>query len=99
ARKINTKQKSLSLPDWLGDFYSSDIIRVGTAIVMLFNIFYIAGQFAAAARVFQYYLDLTYVTGLILIAAIVIAYVFFGGTLADIYTDAVQAVFMCIAGV
>lgn len=99
ARKINTKQKSLSLPDWLGDFYQSDFIRVGTAIVMLFNIFYIASQFAAAARVFQYFLDLSYVSGLILIAVIVMAYVFFGGTLADIYTDAVQAVLMCIAGV
>ncbi|UJL45430.1 sodium:pantothenate symporter [Virgibacillus sp. NKC19-16] len=99
AKKINTKQKSLSLSDWLGDFYNSDIIRVGTAIIMLFNIFYIASQFAAGARVVQYFLDLPYVTGLIIIAVVVMAYVFFGGTIADIYTDAVQAVLMCIAGV
>jgi len=98
ARKLNTKQGSLSLPDWLGDFYNSDIIRVGTAAIMLFNIFYIAGQFAAAARVFEYFLDLPYILGLFLIAIIVMGYVFYGGTIADIYTDAVQAVLMCVAG-
>src|SRR5690625_5485608 len=45
VRKLNTAQKSLSLPDWLGDFYNSDIVRVGTGIILLFNLFYISAQF------------------------------------------------------
>ncbi|MRG87773.1 sodium:solute symporter family protein [Salinibacillus xinjiangensis] len=98
VRKLNIGQKSLSLPDWLGDFYKSDILRVGTGLILLFNIFYIAAQFAAGARIFQYMLDMSYTNGLILIASIVVLYVFAGGAFADIYTDAVQAVLMAIAG-
>ncbi|WP_099156916.1 sodium:solute symporter family protein [Virgibacillus ndiopensis] len=99
VRRLNTGQKSLSLPDWLGDFYNSDILRVGTGLILLFNIFYIAGQFVAGARIFEYLLGMSYTGGLIFIAAIVIVYVFAGGAFADIYTDAVQAVMMGIAGI
>lgn len=98
VRKLNTKQKSLSLPDWLGDFYNSDILRVGTGLILLFNIFYIAAQFVAGARIFEYLLGMSYTSGLIFIAAIVVLYVYAGGAFADIYTDAVQAVMMAIAG-
>ncbi|MRG84818.1 sodium:solute symporter family protein [Salinibacillus xinjiangensis] len=99
VRKLNTKQKSLSLPDWLGDYYNSDFLRLGSGIIMLFNIFYIAAQFSAGAQIFQNMLGLKYMTGLIIIAVIVIAYVFVGGSYADVYTDAVQAVLMVITGV
>ncbi|RKQ37976.1 sodium:solute symporter family protein [Oceanobacillus halophilus] len=98
VRKLNSKQKSLSLPDWLGDFYKSDILRVGTGLILLFNIFYIAAQFVAGARIFEYLLGMNYTTGLLFITAIVVLYVFVGGAVADIYTDAVQAVTMAIAG-
>lgn len=99
VRKLNTKQKSLSLPDWLGDYYNSDILRVGTGLILLFNIFYIAAQFVAGARIFEYLLGMNYSTGLILITVIVVLYVFAGGALADIYTDAVQVILMAIAGI
>src|SRR5699024_2653003 len=99
ARKINAKQVSLSLPDWLGDFFGSDILRVGSALIMLFNIFYIAAQFAAGAMIFEYMLGMSYTTGLVLITVIVVIYVFAGGAFADIYTDAAQAITMVIAGV
>src|SRR5699024_5421238 len=47
VRARNESQKSLSLPYWLGDFYDSDILLVGTGLIMLFNLFYIAAQFTA----------------------------------------------------
>ncbi|MBU5266946.1 sodium:solute symporter family transporter [Virgibacillus proomii] len=99
ARKLNQQQQSLSLPDWLGDFYNSDILRVGSGIILLFNVFYIAGQFVAGARIFEYLLDIPYTMGLVAIAVIVVFYVFAGGALADIYTDAVQAVMMAFGGI
>jgi len=99
VRKVNTAQKSLSLPDWLGDYYQSSFLRVGSGIIMLFNIFYIAAQFTAGAQIFQRLLGFSYLGGLITIAAIVVAYVFVGGTFADVYTDAVQAIIMAITGV
>src|SRR5690606_3714807 len=99
VRQLNTEQKSLSLPDWLGDYYNSDILRVGTGLILLFNSFYIAAQFVAGARIFEYLLGMSYTSGLIFIAAVVVLYVFAGGALADIYTDVVQVVMMAVAGV
>lgn len=99
ARRLNIVQRSLSLPDWLGDYYKSDFLRVGSALIMLFNLFYIAAQFAAGAMIFEYMLGISYTTGLFIIAIIVVIYVFAGGTLADIYTDALQAILMCFAGI
>lgn len=99
ARNLNIKQKSLSLPDWLGDRYNSDFVRVGTAIVCLFNIFAIASQFAAGAWIFNTLLHIPYNIGLLITMLLVIAYVYAGGSFADIYTDAVQAVLMGIMGI
>jgi Na+/proline symporter len=98
-RALNKEQKSLSLPDWLGDYYNSDILRVGTGLILLFNVFYIAAQFVAGARIFEYLLGMDYTVGLVLITAIVVLYVFGGGAFADIYTDAVQVILMAIAGI
>lgn len=97
--KQNEFQKSLSLPDWLGDYYNSDFLRVGSGLIMLFNLFYIAAQFSAGAQIFQNMLGLSYHTGLIAIAVIVVGYVYVGGSYADVYTDAVQAVMMAVTGV
>lgn len=99
VRELNTSQKSLSLPDWLGDYYDSDFVRVGSGLIMLFNIFYIAAQFTAGAQIFSTMLGFNYYMGLIFIAVIVVGYVFAGGSYADVYTDAVQAIIMVITGV
>jgi sodium/pantothenate symporter len=99
ARAMNTKQGSLSLPDWLGDRYGSDFVRVSVALITLFNLFYIAAQLSAGALVFNQLLGVPYTVGLITIAVIVVAYTYGGGTFADIYTDAFQAMLMLVMGV
>src|SRR5699024_1714402 len=85
VRKVNTTQKSLSLPDWLGDYYQSSFLRVGSGFIMLFNIFYIAAQFTAGAQIFQRLLGFSYFGGLIILAAMVVAYLLFGVYLALVY--------------
>src|SRR5690625_5742039 len=87
---------SLSLPDWLGDYYDSDVIRVGSGLIMLFNIFYIAAQFSAGAQIFETIVGMSYGLGLVIIAAIVIAYVFVGVSYAEDYTDALQEILMIV---
>src|SRR5699024_4224580 len=99
VRELNTSQKSLSLPDWLGDYYDSDFLRVGSVLIMLFNLFYIASQFTAGAQIFSEMLGFNYYFGLFFIAVIVVGYVFAGGSYADVYTDAVQAVIMAVVGI
>lgn len=99
AREINTDQGSLSLPDWLGDRYGSDFVRVAVALITLFNLFYIGAQLSAGALIFDQLLGLPYTVGLIIIAVIVVGYTYGGGTFADVYTDAFQAVFMALMGI
>lgn len=99
VRATNTHQKSLSLPDWLGDRYNSQFVRVFVALATMFNLFYIGAQLSAGALIFEQLLDLPYLVGLVAIAAIVTIYTVFGGSFADIYTDAAQAVLMVITGI
>lgn len=99
ARDMNTAQGSLSLPDWLGDRYGSDFLRVAVALITLFNLFYIGAQFSAGALIFEQLLGMPYTVGLLLIAVIVVGYTYGGGSFADIYTDAFQAVLMVVMGV
>ncbi len=99
ARQLNIKQRSLSLADWLGDRYNSDFVRVGAALISLFNVFYITAQLAAGAWIFNVLLGTPYHLGLALIAIIVMVYVFAGGSFSDVYTDVVQAVLMAMMGV
>lgn len=99
VREMNTTQNSLSLPDWLGDRYKSNFVRVFVAVATLFNLFYIGAQFSAGALIFEQLLGMPYLVGLIVIAFVVVAYTVGGGSYADIYTDAVQAVLMAITGV
>lgn len=99
VRRMNITLGSLSLPDWLGERYRSDFVRVTVAVITLFNLFYIGAQFSAGALIFNQLLDLPYTVGLILIAVIVVGYTYGGGSFADIYTDAFQAVLMAVMGV
>ena len=99
VRQLNTKQRSLSLPDWLGDYYNSDFLRVGTGLIMMFNVFYIAMQLTAGALIFEMLLGIPYIYGLIITTVVVIAYVFAGGTYADVYTDVFQVILMVAASI
>lgn len=98
VRSTNVHQKSLSLPDWLGDRYGSNVVRTFVALATLFNLFYIGAQLSAGALIFEQLLDLPYLVGLVSIACIVTLYTVGGGSFADIYTDAAQAVLMVIVG-
>jgi sodium/proline symporter len=99
VRNMNTHQNSLSLPDWLGDRYGSDFVRVAVAVATLFNLFYIGAQLSAGALIFEQLLDVPYLAGLVTIATIVVLYTYGGGSFADIYTDAAQAALMAVVGV
>jgi len=98
VRDITGKVKAVSLPDWCGSRFNSDALRVMVAILVMFNIAYIAAQIAAGAWVFDVMLGVPYSTGVVIVAVVVLLYVTLGGTFSDIYTDAVQAVLMAICG-
>lgn len=98
VRRTNIHMGTVSLPDWIGAFYDSQLLRVGISLALFFNLFYIAGQLTAGAQIFEVLLGWDYFTGLVFVTALITLYVMAGGTFADVYTDAVQGVLMAIMG-
>jgi sodium/proline symporter len=99
VREINIGMGAVSLPDWIGAYYNSQIMRVGVAIAVLFNFFYVGAQLTAGAQIFKVLLGWNYEIGLAFIVTLVTLYVLAGASYADIYTDAVQAILMAILGI
>ena len=51
VRDSNTKIKALSLPDWLGEMYKSDFLRALVSIIVMIQMFYVAGQLSAGGYI------------------------------------------------
>nr|WP_303650400.1 hypothetical protein [Halalkalicoccus sp. NIPERK01] len=102
AYQLNRFSRDLeanSLPDFFGKRFQSPFLRAFSAIVTLFLAFYIAGQFAGASLAITEMTPLTYTTGILIGAAIIVAYVMIGGAHAEILNSAIQGAFMLILGV
>ena len=93
-KRIGDRLGSLTIPDFLGDFYHSRFLRAFAAIVSIFLIYYIMGQLAAAGHMFDVILGVPYHYGVWLAMGIVMIYMVMGGSHSDIITDAVQGLFM-----
>lgn len=77
---------------------TSGILRIASGIVILvFFTFYVSSGMVAGGKFFQSSFNLDYHTGVLIVAAVVIAYTLFGGFLAVSYTDAVQGLIMFLA--
>lgn len=99
VRSSNTELRSLSLPDWLGKVYNSSVLRGLVSVIILIQLFYVAGQFSAGGTLLSGLLDIDYATAIIVVAAITIIYVTMGGLFADVYTSIGQTCLMMFAGV
>lgn len=102
AYQLNRFSRDLnanSLPDFFGKRFQSPFLRAFSAIVTLFLAFYIAGQFAGASLAITEMTPLTYTSGVLIGAAIIVAYVMIGGAHAEILNSAIQGAFMLILGV
>ncbi len=85
-----------SIPEFLGDRYGSDGIRVLVAIFSLVLFFYLAGQLVSGLVMFEIMLGLSPGWALIITTVVLLLYVTMGGAHADILTDGVQGVIMLI---
>lgn len=88
-----------SIPEFLGDRFQSETIRVLAAILSLALIFFLAGQLIAGLAMFESLLGLSKPWALGLTALVLLVYVGLGGAHADILTDTVQAVLMLVIAV
>ena len=91
---------SITIPSFLENRFNdrSRAIRVVSGLIILvFFIFYVASGMTAGGRYFESTFNGDYLTGMIVIAAVTVAYTFIGGFTAVSYTDTVQGVIMFLA--
>ena len=90
---------SRSIPEYLGQRYGSDWIRILVSVFSLSLFFYLAGQLVSGIVMFEIMLGLPPSVALGVTAAVLLIYVVMGGAHADILTDGVQGFIMVAVGV
>lgn len=88
-----------SIPEYLGDRYQSEGIRILVSLLSLVLFFYLAGQLVSGVVMFQLMLGLDAQWALIITTGVLLVYVVLGGAHADILTDGVQGAMMLILAV
>jgi SSS family transporter len=88
-----------SIPEYLGDRYQSDGIRLLVSVFSLVLLFYLAGQMVSGLVMFETMLGLEPRWALIITTGVLLIYVVLGGAHADILTDGVQGFLMLLVAV
>jgi Na+/proline symporter len=83
-----------SIPEYLGERYQSEGLRLSAAVFSLILLFYLAGQLVAGLVMFEMMLGLSKAAALVITTAVLLGYVTLGGAHADILTDGAQGLLM-----
>ncbi len=94
VRRAGASFGSRSMPEFLGDRFQSDALRLMAALFSLLLLFYLAGQLLAGAVMFTQMLGLDTFPALCVTAVVLMIYIALGGAHADILTDGVQGALM-----
>ncbi len=85
-----------SIPEYLGERYQSEGLRISAAIFSLILLFYLAGQLVAGLVMFEMMLGLSKFSALAITTIVLLSYITFGGAHADILTDGAQGMLMVL---
>ena len=88
-----------SIPEFLGDRYQSNAIRIVAALFSLILMFFLAGQLIGGLVMFEVLLGLDRAWALGFTSLVLLIYVSLGGAHADILTDTVQGVLMLLISI
>lgn len=88
-----------SIPEYLGERYQSEALRISAAILSLLLLFYLAGQLVAGLVMFEMMLGLSKAWALGITAVVLLGYVTMGGAHADILTDGAQGFLMVLLAI
>jgi len=98
-RRAGANFGTRSLPEYLGDRFESEAIRVSVALFSMLLLFYLAAQLLGGAVMFNKMMGLDLMTALVVTAFIIMIYILVGGAHADILTDGVQGAMMLILAI
>ena len=99
-RRFTERMNDITLPDFFESRYQdkSGLLRIASVtIILIFMISYIAAQFSGGGKAFFSSFGISFASGTILTAMIVLFYTVLGGFLAVSLTDMIQAIFMIVA--
>ena len=97
--KFGNESGARSIPEYLGERYQSEALRISAAVLSLLLLFYLAGQLVAGLVMFEMMLGLSKVWALAITTAVLLGYVTMGGAHADILTDGAQGFLMVILAI
>ena len=90
---------SRSIPEFLGERYRSDAVRIMVSLFSLMLFFYLAGQLVSGIVMFEIMLGLDKHWALLVTTLVLLVYIVLGGAHADIMTDGVQGAVMVVLGI
>ncbi len=98
-RRFTEKRDAITIPDFYAERFADrgGLRMVLAAVILIFMVAYVAAQFVGGGKAIGASFGLSPGTGIMLTAAIVLAYTVLGGFMAVSLTDTVQAVFMLFA--
>ena len=97
--KVGERFGNRSIPEYLGERYQSDGIRILVALMSLILLFYLIGQLVSGLVMFQLMLGLEKSSALIITTLVLLFYVVMGGAHADILSDGIQGGMMLILAI
>ena len=93
-QKAGNNFSNRSIPEFMGDRYQSEAMRVIVALFSMVLMFYLAAQLLAGLVMFEQMLGLNPIWALAVTTGVLLVYVVLGGAHADIITDGVQGAMM-----
>jgi Na+/proline symporter len=87
-----------SIPEYLGERYDSEAIRIAVSLYSLLLFFYLAAQLVSGLVMFETMLGVSPPLALAITAGVLVVYVVLGGAHADILTDGAQGAMMVLVG-
>lgn len=88
-----------SMPEYLGDRFDSEAMRILSALFSMLLLFYLAGQLLGGAVMFNQMMGIDLLPALVVTAVIIMIYIVIGGAHADILTDGVQGALMLLLSI
>jgi Na+/proline symporter len=88
-----------SIPEYLGERYQSEALRICAAVFSLILLFYLASQLVSGLVMFEMMLGLPRGWALAITTLVLLGYVTLGGAHADILTDGAQGLLMVVLAI
>ena len=90
----------ITIPDFLGDRYNSDLVRIMSALIVIGGYFlYFSVQFIGIGILFHLLFGMAYTWSVLFAFGVLLLYVLLGGLLATAYVDVLQLGLMWTGGV